>query len=162
MTDAATADAHTAPESDAFALRIARHMLAAEGTGPSWGIEIEDAGLGRARLRMPIRADMTNGHNTVHGGMIFALADTAFAYACNSRNDATVGASASIVYLAPARAGEVLIADAREDARAGRSGAYSVAVRTEDGRAIAQFQGQSRSLGGAVIAVDHQENNQNG
>ena len=80
-------------------------MLAAEGTGPAWGIEIEEAREGYARIRMTLRADMLNGHGIAHGGMIFALADTAFAYACNSRNLRSVAAQASIVFLDAAREG---------------------------------------------------------
>ncbi|HEX8639973.1 MAG TPA: hydroxyphenylacetyl-CoA thioesterase PaaI [Allosphingosinicella sp.] len=126
-------------------------MLAAEGTGPAWGIEIEEAREGYARVRMGIRADMLNGHGTAHGGIVFALADTAFAYACNGRNLRSVAAQASIVYLEPAREGDVLIAEGREQALVGRSGVYHVAVRSDDGRAIAEFTGFSRSVGGTVI-----------
>ncbi len=136
---------------NALADKVARSMLAAEGTGPAWGIEIEEAREGYARIRMALTADMLNGHGTAHGGMIFALADTAFAYACNSRNTRTVAAQASIVYLEPAREGDVLIAEAEEQALVGRSGVYRVAVRAHDGRAIAEFTGFSRSVGGAVI-----------
>jgi acyl-CoA thioesterase len=131
--------------------KVARAMLAAEGTGPAWGIVIEEARLGYARIRMSVTAAMLNGHGTAHGGMIFALADTAFAYACNGRNLRSVAAQASIVYLDPAREGDVLTAEAEEQALVGRSGVYRVAVRAEDGRAIAEFTGFSRSVGGAVI-----------
>ena len=131
--------------------KVARAMLAAEGTGPAWGIVIEEAREGYARIRMPVTAAMLNGHGTAHGGMLFALADTAFAYACNSRNLRSVAAQASIVYLEPARAGDMLIAEAEERALVGRSGVYQVSVRSEDGRAIAEFTGFSRSVGGAVI-----------
>jgi len=136
---------------DAIADKVARAMLSAEGTGPAWGVEIEEAREGYARIRMRLRPDMVNGHGIAHGGMIFALADTAFAYACNGRNLKTVAAQASIVFLDSAREGEMLVAEAVEQARAGRSGVYNVSVRTEDGRAIAEFQGFSRSLGGQVI-----------
>ncbi|HEY0413851.1 MAG TPA: hydroxyphenylacetyl-CoA thioesterase PaaI [Allosphingosinicella sp.] len=136
---------------DAVAAQVAHAMLAAEGTGPAWGIEIEEAREGYARIRMTVRADMLNGHGTAHGGMIFALADSAFAYACNSRNLRTVAAQASIAFLEPARAGDVLVAEAKEQALVGRSGVYHVAVRAADGRAIAEFTGFSRSVGGEVI-----------
>jgi acyl-CoA thioesterase len=126
-------------------------MLAAEGTGPAWGVEIEEVRAGYARIRMTLRAEMLNGHGIAHGGMVFALADTAFAYACNSRNVRTVAAQASIVFLDQAREGEMLIAEAGEQALVGRSGVYNVEVRTSDGRAIAEFQGFSRSLGGQFI-----------
>jgi acyl-CoA thioesterase len=131
--------------------KVARAMLAAEGTGPAWGIEIEEAGEGYARIRMRLRPDMLNGHGIAHGGMVFALADTAFAYACNGRNVTTVAAQASIVFLDAAREGEMLIAEAEEAALVGRSGVYNVKVTGEDGRTVAAFQGYSRSLGGPVI-----------
>ncbi|HEX8216575.1 MAG TPA: hydroxyphenylacetyl-CoA thioesterase PaaI [Allosphingosinicella sp.] len=137
--------------SDEIADKVARAMLAAEGTGPAWGIEIEEAREGYAKIRMLVRSDMLNGHGTAHGGIIFALADTAFAYACNGRNLRSVAAQASIAYLEPARAGDLLIAEAVEQALVGRSGVYNVAVRSEDGRPIAQFTGLSRTIGGEVV-----------
>jgi acyl-CoA thioesterase len=139
---------------DAIARKVADAMLAREGTGPAWGVEIEAAREGYARVAMVLRADMLNGHGTAHGGMIFALADTAFAYACNSRNLRTVAAQASIVFLDAAREGEVLVAEARETATAGRSGVYQVSVRGADGRAVAEFQGYSRTSGDEVIPAD--------
>lgn len=139
-------------EADALARRVADAMLAREGTGRAWGIVIEDAREGYAVVRMQVRADMLNGHDMAHGGMIFALADTAFAYACNSRNEATVAQNASISFLNPARAGDVLIAEAHEAARTGRSGVYHVSVRAVDGRVIAEFTGLSRTIGGATIS----------
>jgi acyl-CoA thioesterase len=126
-------------------------MLAQEGTGPAWGIVIEEARDGYARLSMPVRADMLNGHRIVHGGMVFALADTAFAYVCNGGNEKTVAAQASIVFLGSAQEGETLVAEAEEVASAGRSGVTRVAVRTSDGRAVAEFTGTSRRLGGPVV-----------
>ncbi len=138
-------------EADKLARRIAETLLQREGTGPAWGIGIDDAREGYAIIRMTLRDDMLNGHRIAHGGMIFSLADTAFAYACNSRNENTVAQSATISFLAPAQAGDVLIAEAREISRAGRSGVYQVGVRTADGRVIAEFTGLSRTTGGAVI-----------
>ena len=140
--------------SDALAHRVAATLMAREGTAPAWGLTLEEAREGYARVSMVLRPDMLNGHRTAHGGMIFALADTAFAYACNSRNEATVAQQASIVFLSPGREGERLIAEAREGARAGRGGAYIVEVRSGDGRAVAQFQGLSRTVGGPVIEED--------
>jgi len=138
-------------DADTLAARIAHSMLATEGTGPAWGVEIEEAWEGYARIRMILRPDMLNGHGIAHGGMIFSLADTAFAYACNSRNLRSVAAQASIVFLDAAREGETLVAEAEEQALVSRSGVYNVSVRTEDGRAIAEFQGFSRSLGGSLV-----------
>ena len=142
---------------DALAARIAAAMLAAEGTGPAWGIRIEEAREGYSRLSMKLRPDMLNGHGAAHGGMTFALADTAFAYACNSRNVRTVGAHASMTYLDMAREGETLVAEAREQALVGRSGVYNVSVRTADGRPIAEFQGFSRSIGGPYLETGEPE-----
>jgi len=145
-------------KADAMASRVAQAMLSREGTGPAWQLAIEEARLGYARVRMTGRADMANGHGMIHGGMIFALADTAFAYACNGRNVAAVAASATIAFLSPARIGETLVAEAVEKAREGRSGVYAVAVRSGDGRAIAEFHGVSREIGGAI--VDPPEDNE--
>src|SRR3954467_4096263 len=123
---------------DELANRVAQGMLATEGTGPAWGIVIEEARAGYARLSMRVRADMLNGHRIVHGGMVFALADTAFAYVCNGKNEKTVAAQASIVFLGSANEGDTLIAEAEEAATAGRSGVTRAIVRTGDGRAIAE------------------------
>ncbi|MEQ1617634.1 MAG: hydroxyphenylacetyl-CoA thioesterase PaaI [Terricaulis sp.] len=139
-------------EADVLARRVAETMLAREGTGPDWGVTIEEAREGYARISMAVRADMLNGHRIAHGGMIFALADTAFAYACNSRNEATVAQQASIVFLAQAREDDLLIAEARESSRAGRSGVYQVSVSAADSRVIAEFTGLSRTIGGTVLA----------
>ncbi len=138
---------------DELANRVARDMLSHEGTGPAWGVVIEEARAGYARLSMAVRADMLNGHGIVHGGMVFALADTAFAYVCNGKNEKAVAAQASIVFLGSAQEGETLVAEAEELATAGRSGVTHVAVRTADGRPIAEFTGYSRTLGGPVVAV---------
>ncbi|HEX6661467.1 MAG TPA: hydroxyphenylacetyl-CoA thioesterase PaaI [Sphingomicrobium sp.] len=138
---------------DELALRVAHGMLQAEGTGPAWGIAIEEARSGYARLSMTVRAGMLNGHRIVHGGMVFALADTAFAYVCNGPNEKTVAAQASIVFLGSANEGDRLIAEAKEVAREGRSGVTHVTVRTSDGRSIAEFTGYSRRLGGAVVEI---------
>ena len=138
-------------EADALARRVADTMLSKEGTGPSWGLVIEDAREGYARVRMLLRPDMANGHGIVHGGMIFSLADSAFAYACNSRNATTVAAHASISFLTPAKVGETLIAEAVERSRSGRSGVYAVQIKAGDGRTVAEFQGLSREIGGAIV-----------
>ena len=138
---------------DQLANRVAHEMLAGEGTGPAWGIRIEEAREDYARVSMVVRADMLNGHGFAHGGMIFALADTAFAYVCNGANHASVAAQASIVFLDKVKEGETLIAEATEVAREGRAGVTRVAVSTSDGRAIAEFTGYSRTLGGAVVEI---------
>jgi acyl-CoA thioesterase len=138
-------------EAEALAKRVARHLHASETTNAAWDIRFEDAGLGWARCSMVIRDDMLNGHGTGHGGIIFSLADTAFAWACNSRNVRSFGYHAAISYLSPAKSGEKLVADAREDAFEGRSGVYTVSVIGEDGRTVAIFQGLSRTAGGPLV-----------
>jgi acyl-CoA thioesterase len=130
---------------------VAFAMLANEGTGKAWAIQIEEAREGYSRIRMKLRGDMLNGHGKAHGGMVYALADTAFAYACNSRNLRTVGAQATMIFLDGAVEGEVLVAEAVEQALVARSGVYTVIVRTDAGRPNAEFQGFSRSIGGSYI-----------
>ena len=134
-----------------LAAKVAEAMLAAEGTGSAWGLTIEEVREDYARVSMVVRADMLNGHGFAHGGMIFALADSAFAYVCNGANHASMAAQASIVFLDKVVEGETLIAEAEEVAREGRAGVTRVAVRAGDGRTVAEFTGYSRTLGGPVI-----------
>lgn len=129
-------------------------MAAKEGTTPAFGLEIEAAGEGYARVAMRLTPAMLNGFQMAHGGMIFLLADSAFAYACNSRNVQTVAQHASISFIDAGRAGERLVAEARERAAKGRTGVYAVSVFGEDGRIIAEFQGLSRTIGGPVLEED--------
>lgn len=142
---------------DEIARKVADAMLAREGTGPAWGVGIEEVREGYARIRMQLTAAMLNGHRMAHGGMVYALADTAFAYACNSRNLRTVGAQATMVFLDGAEEGEILVAEAQEASLVGRSGVYNVSVRTELGRPVAEFQGFSRSIGGEFIEIGDSE-----
>lgn len=136
---------------DTLAKRIAEALHRREGTAKAWDLVLEGADEGWARCSMVVREDMLNGHGMAHGGMIFALADTAFAWACNSRNVKTFAQHASISFLSPAKAGEKLTAEAREETLEGRTGVYAVRVTGEDGRVVAIFQGLSRTAGGAVI-----------
>ena len=138
---------------DELAQRVAHSMLAAEGAGPAWNLKIEQVREGYARASMVVRADMLNGHGFAHGGLIFALADSAFAYVCNGANHASMAAQASIVFLDKVREGETLVAEAEEVAREGRAGVTRVAIRTDDGRNVAEFTGYSRTLGGAVVDI---------
>ncbi|MBV8978231.1 MAG: hydroxyphenylacetyl-CoA thioesterase PaaI [Alphaproteobacteria bacterium] len=138
-------------DADELARRVAETLRAREGTGPALGIGLEDAREGYARVAMIVRKDMLNGKNMAHGGMIFTLADTAFAYACNCRNANTVAQSASISFLAPGREGDRLQAEAREVSLAGRSGVYQVTVSNQHGETVAVFQGHSRTIGGAIL-----------
>jgi acyl-CoA thioesterase len=108
---------------------------------------------GRATLTMPIREDMLNGHAICHGGFIATLADSAFAYACNSHNFNTVGAGCSIDYLSPGREGELLTAQAQEQALSGKTGVYDIVVTNEEGRKVALFRGKSHRVNGMVAEV---------
>ena len=127
-------------------------MQAKEGTGAAFGIDILEVRAGYAKIAMTARADMLNGHGICHGGLIFTLADTAFAYACNSHNRSSVAQHAAITFLAPVPEGARLIAEATEDAVAGRTGTYSVTVRIDGEAVVAIFNGVSRTIGGAVLA----------
>lgn len=138
-------------EGDLLGERIARRMHELEGTSRALDLRFESAGEGWACCSMTVREDMLNGHGVCHGGLIFTLADTAFAWACNSRNVKTLAQHAAVSFLSPARLGERLRAEAREEAAEGRTGVYAVNVTGEGGRCIAAFQGLSRSVGGAVI-----------
>jgi acyl-CoA thioesterase len=135
----------TTEDSQAEAAAFASRMLANDRATRSLGILIEDVALGRATARMRVSADMVNGHAIAHGGYIFLLADTAFAFACNTYG-ATVAGAAEIVFVRSATEGDELIADARERVRFGRSGVYDVTVRDIAGDTIAEFRGHSRQL----------------
>jgi phenylacetic acid degradation protein PaaD len=115
------------------------------------GMTIESCGPGRAVVTMRVRSDMVNGHRICHGGLIFALADSAFAFACNSYGDNTVAAGASIDFLAPGREGDVLRAVATERWRAGRSGLYEIEVRNQRDEMVALFRGRSHQVAGRLI-----------
>src|ERR1700691_1736728 len=123
-------------------------MMAGDVAAAMLGIELAGYGPGWARTRMTVRDDMVNGHGICHGGMIFSLADTAFACACNSWGPVTVAAGCDIVFVAPARLGDVLTAECRVRARYRRSGVYDAPV-PRDGDLIAEFRGRSHQLRGA-------------
>ena len=127
-------------------------MWARDNAAQALGMRIERVSPGAALLSMAVRKDMVNGHHICHGGMIFALADTAFAYACNSYNKNTVASACHIDFLAPAREGEVLEAEACERSAAGRTGVYDVTVRDSAGKDLALFRGKSYRINGEVIA----------
>lgn len=114
-------------------------------------MRIEEVTPGSARLRMRVRQDMVNGHGTCHGGIVFALADSAFAVACNTYNAATVAAAAAIDFLAPARANDELTAQARELWRSKRSGIYEVVISNQRGEPVALFRGRSHCTGGPIV-----------
>ncbi len=114
-------------------------------------IELVSVAPGRARLRMVVREAMLNGHKICHGGLIFTLADSTFAYACNSRNQVTVAAGASIEFLKPAHLGDVLTCDAEEQVLQGRHGIYDMKVCNQRGEVVAVFRGKSAAIQGTVI-----------
>ncbi|WP_312516793.1 hydroxyphenylacetyl-CoA thioesterase PaaI [Massilia sp.] len=130
-----------------------RTMFERDPASQALGMTLEEIKPGYARMSMAIRPDMLNGHGTAHGGYIFMLADSAFAFACNSHNLNTVGAGCTIDYLAPGRAGDVLVAEAVEQALQGKTGVYDVTVSDQEGRNIALFRGKSHRVGGLVAEV---------
>jgi len=130
----------------AIAERVAEVMYKDDIAAQHLGICIEEVGPGYSKLTMTVGPEMINGHDICHGGMTFSLADTAFAYACNSRNEATVAAGCSIEFLAPAMKGAKLTAVARETAKRGRQGVYDMTVTDDDGNVIAVMRGKSASL----------------
>jgi len=114
------------------------------------GMTLDEIRPGYARMSMRVRASMLNGHASCHGGFIFTLADSAFAFACNSHNLNTVGAGCTIDYLAPGREGDLLTAEAVEQALAGKTGVYDVTVTNAEGKTIALFRGKSHRVSGMV------------
>ncbi len=142
----------SAEEAQALAERCADSMFARDTASQGLGIRIVKVAPGFAVMTMTVRADMLNGHATCHGGFIFLLADSAFAFACNSHNLTTVAAGCTIEFLAPAREGDVLTATGRERALAGRSGVYDIDVTNQHGATIAVFRGKSARIKGHVIA----------
>jgi len=121
-------------------------MLASDAASRMFGIEVLGYGEGWARAQVTVRDDMVNGHGICHGGVIFSLADTVFACACNSWGPVTVAAGADIVFIAPGRIGDLLTAEARMRARYGRNGVYDVTITRGD-QLIAEFRGRSHELG---------------
>ena len=152
IADAVTdADAAGAGAAQSLAQAVASAMFARDTASQGLGMTINAVGPGHASISMPIRTDMLNGHQSCHGGFIFTLADSAFAFACNSYNQTTVGAACTIDYLAPGRLHDVLTAEAVEQALSGKSGIYDVTVRNQDGRTVALFRGKSLRVGGDVV-----------
>ena len=119
----------------------------------SLGMSLDAVGPGMASLSLTITTAMTNGHNTCHGGYIFTLADSAFAFACNSYNQNTVAQHCSVTFLRPALEGDRLTASAREVSRIGRDGIYDVKVTNQNGEPVAEFRGHSRTIKGTLIAA---------
>lgn len=148
MTEAAL----TPAQAQALADAAADAMWSRDAVAHAMAMERVEVAPGQAKLRMRVRPDMVNGHHICHGGLIFTLADTAFAYACNSYNLNTVASACQIDFLAPGREGDLLEAVAVERSAAGRSGVYDVTVSVVGGKAIALFRGKSARIKGEVTA----------
>lgn len=134
-------------EEDSEGTKFARGMLAADRASATLGMQLVRCSPGSATVTMTVTEDMVNGHSITHGGFVFALADTAFALACNSYGRATVAAGATIAFLAPTGIGDELVAEAVERARRGRRGVYDVTVRRGD-EVVAEFRGNSHEIAG--------------
>ncbi len=134
----------------ATARACADAMWAEDQASQQLGMRLDDVGPGTATLTMTVRDDMVNGHGIAHGGFVFALADSAFAFACNSYDVRTVAYACAVTYLAPTRLGDALRATATERSRVGRTGTYDVTVSTGD-TVVAEFRGTSRTLGGSLL-----------
>ena len=138
-------------DAQALAERVVAAMYARDPASQAMGMRLGAVGPGHAELTMRVRSDMLNGHAICHGGFIFTLADSAFAYACNSYNLTTVASGCAIDFVAPAREGDVLTALARERSVSGRTGVYDIEVRNQRGETIAYFRGKSYRVKGHVI-----------
>src|SRR4051812_46159705 len=136
---------------DELARACADAMWKDDNASRGLGMEILDIKAGRATLAMTVKSDMVNGQGIAHGGFIFTLADSAFAFACNSHNERVVAAQGNITFIRPGRMGDRLVATAREISRSARSGIYDVRVTAND-VAIAEFRGHSRTVAGQWIA----------
>ncbi len=137
---------------DDLARACADAMWAEDDASQGLGMEIVDVGPGRATLTMTVQPHMVNGQRIAHGGFIFLLADSTFAFACNSRNERTVAAQCDITFIKPGKLGDRLVATAREISRNGRSGIYDIRVAADD-VVIAEFRGHSRTIGGTWLPV---------
>jgi acyl-CoA thioesterase len=148
--DAPTGVALNDADAQRRAERAAEALFARDTTAKLLGIHIVDVKPGGARVSMTVRPDMVNGHRSCHGGLIFTLADSAFAVSCNSHNQSSVAAAASIDFLAPAFEGDELSAEATELWQSGRTGIHEIKVTNQRGKLIALFRGRSHRIGGAV------------
>jgi acyl-CoA thioesterase len=135
---------------DDLARACAEAMWKEDDTSKGLGMEILEVKAGHATLAMTVRPDMVNGQRIAHGGFIFTLADSAFAFACNSHNERAVAAQCDISFIRPGKLGDRLVATAREISRSGRSGIYDVRVTVDD-TVIAEFRGHSRTIGGVWL-----------
>ena len=135
-----------------LALDVAEAMWSRDQAAQALGMAIVEVRPGYAVLTMKVRPDMVNGHHICHGGLIFTLADTVFAYACNSYNHNTVASACHIDFLSPGKEGDLLEAEAVERSLSGRTGVYDITVRVAGGKTVALFRGKSYRIQGEVIA----------
>ena len=135
----------------ALAEAVAREIWPRDRASQALGMVLEEIRPGYARMRMTVREDMVNGHDLCHGGLIFTLADSTFAFACNATNHVTVAAGASIEFLAPARLGDVLTAVGELRHERGRTGVYDMVVTNQAGETVALFRGKSFRLQGHIV-----------
>ena len=142
---------HEADRRQRSAERAVDALWRGDEASQRFGMRIESCGPGRATVTMPVRPDMVNGHRICHGGLVFTLADSAFAFACNSYGNNTVAAGAAIEFLLPAREGDLLRAVATERWRAGRAGIYEIEVTNQRGEIVALFRGRSHQIAGRLI-----------
>ena len=142
----------TGQEAQRVAERSAQALYARDRASQALGMRLAEVRPGRARVVMIVRPDMVNGHDVCHGGIVFALADSAFAFACNSYNESTVAAAGAIDFLAAARAGDELTAEASELWRTRRNGIYEISVTNQRGERIALFRGRSYRIDGQVVS----------
>lgn len=140
MTERANVEAQETAE------RVGAGMYAEDAAARALGLKIDAMGPGYSRLVMPVRADMLNGFNICHGGLITTLADSAFAFACNSDNNLTLAAGLTIDFVAPAKSGDVLTAAANKVSQSGRTGIYDVVVTNQNGKTIAVLRGRSHRV----------------
>jgi len=138
-------------DAEQIAQACADTMWANDRASAALGIELVEVSVGRTVVAMIVREDMVNSHDICHGGLIFTLADSAFAYACNSENQNTVAAGARVEFLAPGRLGDRLTAVAEQVSQGGRTGIYDVSVSNQLGKTVALFRGNSHRIGGAVV-----------
>ena len=141
------------PTAQQLAELVRDAMLAGDQASKMLGMQVLDVGPGRAVISMVVRPDMLNGHAICHGGLITTLADSAFAFACNSHNELTVASGFSIDLLAPGRLGDVLTATCTELSKAGRTGVYDSDVRNQRGERIAVFRGRSHTARGRPVLL---------
>ncbi|MGV2292027.1 hydroxyphenylacetyl-CoA thioesterase PaaI [Trinickia sp. YCB016] len=145
---------HESLSPDELARATAKAMFDADACSRALGFELLEVRPGYARMRMTVRPDFLNGHNICHGGLMFTLADSTFAFACNSYNINTVASGCSIEFLRPVHGGDVLTAEAVEQVLSGRNGIYDIRLTNRAGETVAMFRGKSAHIKGHVIPVD--------